>query len=360
MASFTSPPLSKIPEGPMFLADGTLSKEWFWYLYQILTTTVRAFDLQVLEAFDSATRDGAAIAAAEDTGRLAALAGDAPAVRPADLDELRKLIATQQDGGASTARLDDLEKLIWLLTGDSGRPALAIICDTHANRALYPAAAYPSGAIYKETDRKAVYITGPPVNAGVWVYAAGAMPSTSATLADLPGDLGANDAGFEFRSSYFFRKWTWNGAAWHYSDGGAGAGSQVSTSSSATPPSGGLWQACDGSTVACALDNATLGNLTASDTRVVAGDNPMIQGGVGGAPANPAKPTLSADATVTVGTDTDAGTDVAPAGATLVALHGHLHLAALKQADFTTAITTPTEANGGLPLRVSMAWWMRR
>lgn len=352
------------PEPPPYqellqLPDGSLSPIWFLWFYQLFGGSLALEDLQILEAFDS-TQDNTALEAASQAAELALL-GDSPLDLDAALAPIRTELATLQEAISFQGQIDDLTRLVWTINDSQGKPGVVVICDTHANRAKYPATSFPNGAIYRETDRKAVYITGPPDKLGVWVYSAGVMQSSSSTLADLPVDLGANDSGFEFRSSVFYRKWTWDGAAWHYSDGGVGAGSQVSTSGPA--PSGGLWQVCDGSTVACALDNATVGNLTASDTRASGGDNPMLQGGAGSggaAPTAASKPTLSADATITVAADTDAGVNIATAGATLVALNPHIHTALLKQADFTAAITTPTEAHGGLPLRVSMACYMRR
>lgn len=237
--------------------------------------------------------------------------------------------------------------------------APAVLEDTHANRlANYPAANYDIGTLFIESDRTATYANELVIATPTWVYIGGVMQSTSSSLADLPSDLGTADKGFEFRSSFFFRVWAWSGTAWHYNDGGIGAGAQVSTSGGA--PSGGLWQACDGSTVSCALDNATVGNLTASDTRVVSGDNPMIQGGTGGTPQVPTRPTFSGDATVLVANDADSGVLVDVGTTTLAALNPHSHGASLTAAEFNSVITTPTESNGGLPLRVSMAWYMRR
>ena len=96
---------------------------------------------------------------------------------------------------------------------------------------------------------------------------------TSSTLAGLPTGLGTEDTGQLYYNSYFKRYWFWDGAAWNYNDSGIGAGGQCSTSGPA--PSGGLWQACDGSTVACALDDATIGNKTASPAQATGGNNPI-------------------------------------------------------------------------------------
>jgi len=79
-----------------------------------------------------------------------------------------------------------------------------------------------------------------------------AIYDSSTSLANLPTGLTTASQGQEYYNSYFGRWWFWDGANWHYKDSGVGAGGQVTTSDSAIPPSGGLWQACDGSTVSCA------------------------------------------------------------------------------------------------------------
>ena len=186
-----------------------------------------------------------------------------------------------------------------------------------------------------------------------------------AALAGLPTGLGTADAGRQYYNTYFGRMWVWTGTVWHYADGGPGAGAQGATSSSA--PSGGLWQACDGSSVACALDNATIGTLTASDTRASGGDNPLIQGGTGGGQVAKAAPTWDAAAktetenahTHTVsqtGITTVAGATQVDTGSPTGAGSAHYHTLTGANAK----IKAPSEADGGLGLRVSMAWWMRR
>jgi hypothetical protein len=184
----------------------------------------------------------------------------------------------------------------------------------------------------------------------------GSTPVAPITVVDasavLAGKPAAPPAGTLYRNTFFQRVWYYDGAAWHYNDGGVGAGAQVSTSGPA--PSGGLWQACDGSTVSCALDNCTTANLTASNTAAVGGNNPMIEGGAGGAQQATTVPTYTGGASVTSGTDSGAGTVVQAGAGTTVATHTHTHGVTVP------AINAPSEANGGLPLRVSCAWWMRR
>lgn len=203
-----------------------------------------------------------------------------------------------------------------------------LIEDTHANRlANFPPANYPIGTQFWETDRTVMYVIAVVATVQVWKYQSGTTASTSNTLSDVPSDLGANDGGYQVNNTFFRRTWIWDsvGNQFHYADG-VGAGSQVSTSGPA--PAGGLWQACDGSSVTTAEDGASLGSRQTSDTRAVGSDNPFVQGGVGGIQQIAVAVT---PVTVQSGTGVNAAADLAP-----------------------------NAANGGLPLRVSMAFWMRR
>lgn len=236
---------------------------------------------------------------------------------------------------------DDLSSLVEYALAKPPYPlrssVSSVIRDTHAHRINYAAAAYDGWWYWEtsnsipDTDRTSLYLS---VN-GIWEYVGCEMQDASSTLANLPTDLGSDDAGFCYRNSFFDRLWEWNGSAWHYADGGLGAGAQVATISSLSPPSGGLWQACDGSSVACALDNATITNLSASDTSAFAGSNPMIEGGAGGSQVSATAPTV----VLTTGS--------AQSGSSVTVVTG-------------VSVEAPSESNGGLPLRISMAWWMRR
>jgi hypothetical protein len=235
------------------------------------------------------------------------------------------------------------------------------ISDTHANRVNYPAGNFV-GARYYETDRKATYLSIYTGGNYVWVWVSGTMMSTSATLADVPGDLGANDAGFQFYNKHFLRLWIWNATdlQFHYADG-LGAGSQVCTSGAA--PSGGLWHACDGSIVSTGEDNATIGARTASPLGSGAQGDPFITGGAGGPYTNATAPTWDpaavTDSAVTGIAYTSTTFQVFGAGTNAIEPPltdpGHDH--ALSNAN--AKLNPPTVANGGLPPTVSTKWWMR-
>jgi hypothetical protein len=85
---------------------------------------------------------------------------------------------------------------------------------THANRPDPTSASVPDGALYGETDRGVLYFNV----GGEWHYAAGTMWGTISPD-QRPTDLGANDAGFEFRSIdtnplLGGHDWIWTGSAW--------------------------------------------------------------------------------------------------------------------------------------------------
>ncbi len=234
-----------------------------------------------------------------------------------------------------------------------------VIRDTHANRTLYPADSY-DGFLYWETsntipdtDRTSLYLSV----SNIWEYVGGEMQSVDTGLADLPTDLGMNDARFRFRNSFFQRAWEWEGSGWHYADAGLGAGSQVSTDNG-IQPSGGLWVYCDGSSAACALDDATIANLFTTNTAVDgSGNMPVVMGGGGGARISATVQTFD---NIYGGTATQPNTSndsadsqfVAGVGAVNGAANGHYHQ--------IPPLFPPSETAGGMPLRVSMSWWMRR
>ena len=235
--------------------------------------------------------------------------------------------------------------------------AAAVLSTTHEMRiAGRPKASDHPGALLFETNRGVTYASTKFGAAGYqWVYCSGELidPDAAGTLVLKPSGLGKADKGFRYRSQYYGRSWLWNGTAWHYAAGGPGAGAQVSTSGPA--PQGGLWGACDGSSHQCALDNCTVGSLTSSNAAASGGNNPMIMGGGGGGQQAATAPTYAGSSTVASDADSGAGIAFLAAGTgSTAAASPHTH-------DVTVPnINAPSETNGGLPLRVSLCWWMRR
>lgn len=216
----------------------------------------------------------------------------------------------------------------------------------------------------------------PPAGGGSASAAPGGNPvvaviqDASPTLAGLPALPAKGDL---YRNTYFWRVWQWDGTAWHYYEGQIGAGACVATSGAA--PSGGLWHTCDGTSVSCALDNATIGSITAPDTRAVGADSPMIMGGAGAAQLVAARQKWettartetqalsvggssisTTNATVQVGVGASVIASVTYNDTESVSPNPHSH----QLKDANAQLKVPSEANGGLPLRVSLAWWMRQ
>ena len=67
----------------------------------------------------------------------------------------------------------------WEQAGGTG----TVIQDTHANRATYPAANYPQGTAYYETDRTVIYVVQNVAGVPTWIFFNGTY---SAVYADMP------------------------------------------------------------------------------------------------------------------------------------------------------------------------------
>jgi hypothetical protein len=133
-----------------------------------------------------------------------------------------------------------------------------LIPDTRANRANYPAAAYPS-ALYAESDTGSTLVyrsTG-----ATWVYFSGSYEST---LANILTGLGTDDTGLLQWVTDYSHMLAWGGAAWGPS---WGKGDPMSPEYGLfeNAPSGfgaNAWQVCDGSTVAILSPDGTTSNAT--------------------------------------------------------------------------------------------------
>lgn len=207
------------------------------------------------------------------------------------------------------------------------------------------------------------------VNAGAWWYDCGIMLEPDATLA--PTDLVYTDVGFLYRSALHQRVWSWDGVAgvWHYADAGLGAGSIVGSPSAAIPPSGGLWHRCDGTNASCILDDLSSASIPTPNLSLVGSDKPFVMGGnggvyttspatvetwAGGAQTDPESAHVHvvldlAHTTLSAGANNVVTSQVTSAGS------AHYHLLSNANA----ILNTPNETDGGLPLRISLAWWMR-
>jgi len=97
--------------------------------------------------------------------------------------------------------------------------AASIVADTHANRlTLYPAASQPTGLLFWETDRTALYRITTAAGVNSWSLML-TRPMTS-TFSSRPADLVTTDVGFRFAASdYGYQTWMWSGTAWALQEG---------------------------------------------------------------------------------------------------------------------------------------------
>lgn len=245
--------------------------------------------------------------------------------------------------------------------------ALPMIQDTHANRANY-AADYYSKFFYYETDRNVFYVSQQVSGVWTWVYSSGEMRGTLSPD-QKPADLGTVDAGFIFVATDYLHKHRWTGSAWEFAPGDPG--SKFIVEGIATPL-GGLWQLCDGSAVNVDQANGTLTSVTTPDTT---GDI-FIQGGTyTGTRKAAARATWEAGAKTGIESTKHThdvyilGESIQPGGdpaqtvgqddVTLTTTedsvdHDHALTDALSQ------LKVPSEANGGVPLRINIPRYMRR
>ena len=338
-ASAIADPISPLPLiEPFANQDGMVGVTWTRYLNRAQETLLSTEELVVLQAFQGDTpADQSAMAVQE------ALASIGP---PTAFDD------------------SDLRSTLAVLAVPERRWAdQAFITDTHANRIT--ASAYSAGSFYYETDRNALYICQLSGSTQTWQWCAGTMRGTLSP--DLkPGDLGAADAGFRFYATDYFHLYRWTGAAWEF--GEADGGSQfIVVGATGTAPTGGLWQVCDGTAVNCAQANGTLASVT---TPNLAGDVFIRGAAAQSAQVAAAVPTWQAGATTDNGTTgisvsahstasdttvTGAGTRVTTATHTVVD-SGHTH----NLSNANAKLNAPSDANGGVPLRISLVWYMRR
>lgn len=148
------------------------------------------------------------------------------------------------------------------MLSETGAPAQSVeagdvsgLSGTHDQRlATYPATTVPSGATFYETDRTMLYVAGQIGGARYWKRIAGTMRDT---LANIPTDLGAHDAGFLFHATNYLRTWRWTGSAWEYNDGERLP--REITWYPGTLPTG--WALCDGSSVTVTNAAAVTGSF---------------------------------------------------------------------------------------------------
>lgn len=154
------------------------------------------------------------------------------------------------DSGASAA--------IAALGSQSSLTGAVVIQNTHVNKVLYPPANYALGSFYWETDRTVLYMNQTVKAANTWVYITGTMRGL---LAELPSDLGNDDAGFLFEVTDYAHVLVWR-SGWNFF-GNDSSNYFVDGTASAPSPVG--WHACDGTTVQFLKSDGTLGSTVLPD-----------------------------------------------------------------------------------------------
>jgi hypothetical protein len=115
----------------------------------------------------------------------------------------------------------DTPKALYRWDGSGWAVALVTtLLDTHANRiANYPAASWPIGTQFYETDRTVTYVNKSVTGTPTWVYESGQMYDS---FSNRPATLGTADTGFLFMetdrslngSVDNFPVYRWNGTVW--------------------------------------------------------------------------------------------------------------------------------------------------
>lgn len=135
-----------------------------------------------------------------------------------------------QDGGLVSYqqvvyRFDGaIEPGVWRVIG----AVASIITDTHANRvANYPAANYPLGTIFYESDRNLLYKDNDVAGTNHWQYLYGEMPILQASIAALVATLGQDDDGLQlFVTNYNHRlRWVYGAGPGAFTWGAGETGS---------------------------------------------------------------------------------------------------------------------------------------
>ena len=170
---------------------------------------------------------------------------------------------------------------------------------THASRPA--ASSYPNGTLYWETDRTVLYMA----LTGRWVYVAGMMSATQATL---PVDLGSGDAGFLVNVTDYAHQLQWNGAAWGWAPGDSGSG--YIGLFEVDPGTG--WHLYDGSAVNYLLGTGALASVTLPDLTSIAANAAYPKAGSPNSGPNAAvAPTPTGSPSATQAVATGSGTSVA-------------------------------------------------
>jgi hypothetical protein len=211
---------------------------------------------------------------------------------------------------------------------------------------------------------------------GAWRYSSGEC--LLATLVELPTDLWSDDLGALYQIFDYAHRYVWIGTSWSYAPGDPGSGWY----SFLYGVSGGRWYPAAGGQV---LSSHTDGTLSLIDVKDISGEVFLM--GSGGS-ANQAAATsanwnnsavtepesahthgIPSQANHTHGitpgnANTGAGANATPATTDADGAHDHGGNTATGSAHThslgaNAVLLPPSEANGGLPLRIGLAWYVR-
>jgi hypothetical protein len=259
--------------------------------------------------------------------------------------------------------------------------------DTYANRPLIAAmTAGDDGYLFTASDWGVTWRYNHASTR--WDYVSG---TRSTNYAGKPAGLGAGDTGLLWYVTDYEHTLIWGGAAWTFIDTDPGSRWFIATAGVA--PEGGVFQLCDGSTVACLQTDGTTTNVTTPDL-TDASESILIAGGTyTGSRVVSTSPTWDAAAVTDdesahthdlpfdmhgddhnevhwaadnifgsgaamTETTRSATTDEAGTGNYALSDAGTAHHHDLS--DGVAVINPPSIANGGVPLHVILSWYMRR
>lgn len=159
---------------------------------------------------------------------------------PSPFDLSARSAVTGKDGIIQPAWMHALQAV-----HDEAESALgAVNVATHAQRLASLSTDVLSliaGSLIFETDRLVTYLaTGRSV--GTEVYSGGVY---AVPFANIPTDLGPNDAGFLLFVTDFSHLFRWDGAAWAWGPGDPGSGFIVAFGTGLSPVPATGWQKCD-------------------------------------------------------------------------------------------------------------------
>lgn len=233
----------------------------------------------------------------------------------------------------------------------------ALRIDTFANRGTAGSYKYQ---LFSASDRNYVSWLSDGTN---WIYAYGCQ--RIALIANKPTSLTTNDAGYLFSSSDYAHTWRWTGSAWEFSPGDPGSGWIAMD----VGIDGGVWALCNGGAATVSRADSTTTSITTPNLT----GNVFIAGGTyTGSQVAAARATWEAAAVtdnldlapITSGTPSGT-TDVQSGSGATVAASNHTHAVdppthqhALTDAN--AQLKTFSVANGGLPLHIALAFYVRK